>query len=192
MAAPLTDEQKARIHAWTIKIHNRPPSSILTDEQKARIHAWAAEGADLNQIQDRLKTELGITLLFMDVRFLIADLGITLAPRQPEAEEEEKPEPEPEEQEPGEIDETEAEWQSPDGSEPPPAGGVKLTVDQLTLPGAMVSGKVTFSDGVTAQWYLDQMGSLGLAGVDRAYQPPAGDIPLFQRQLQKELRRAGY
>ena len=164
----------------------------LTDEQKARINAWAAEGADLNQIQDRLKTELGITLTFMDVRFLIADLGISLSPRQPEAEEdEEKPEAEPEERQPADIDETDGPWQSPDGSEPP-AAGVRLTIDQIALPGTMVSGKVTFSDGVTAQWYLDQMGSLGLSGVDRTYQPPAGDIPVFQRELQRELRRSGF
>ena len=31
-----------------------------------------------------------------------------------------------------------------------------MSVDQITKPGAIVSGKVTFSDGQIADWYLDQ------------------------------------
>ena len=68
------------------------------------------------------------------------------------------------------------------------AAQVRVTVDVVTVPGTMVSGKVTFTDGVTAGWYLDQMGQLGLSGVDRTYQPPEADVAAFQRELQRALR----
>ncbi|HVV71326.1 MAG TPA: hypothetical protein VHI52_07485, partial [Verrucomicrobiae bacterium] len=65
-------------------------------------------------------------------------------------------------------------------------------VDQLAVPGAMVSGKATFSDGTTASWYLDQMGRLGLKASTPGYQPPAADIPVFQQELDLALQRAGF
>ena len=42
------------------------PSRKLTEDEKARVAAWAAEGADLNTIQDRLKMwpELSSTVLY--------------------------------------------------------------------------------------------------------------------------------
>ncbi len=75
----------------------------------------------------QLKEEFGHTLTYMDTRFLILDLGIELIeePKPAEKKEEEKPAPEP-------------------------TGTVVVTMDTLTLPGALVSGKVTFSDGETA------------------------------------------
>jgi hypothetical protein len=164
------------------------PIPKLTDEQKERVAAWAAEGADLNSIQDRLKTELGLTLTFMDTRFLVSDLGLTLAPKRGE--------------EPDADAETTAD-SAPDPNIAPeetiddvlPAaggGGVRVTVDGLTLPGSMASGQVTFSDGTRASWSLDQFGRLGLTGVDRGYQPPESDVIAFQRELQKALRAGGY
>lgn len=167
------------------------PSAKLTDEQIAAIHSWAAEGADLNVIQDRLKTELGITLTFMDTRFLVADLGVQLKPAA--SEEPEKPAGE----EKAAADEFDDPFPAEDAplEEPFGAGGgaaVKVTVDEIVIPGALASGKVTFSDGVTASWYFDQMGRLGLSGVDRTYQPSETDFASFQRQLQQALRKLGY
>jgi hypothetical protein len=72
------------------------------------------------------------------------------------------------------------------------AGNVTLTIDQLAIPGTMVSGKATFSDGKTAGWYLDQFGRLGLRAPEPGYQPPAADIPVFQRELQRLLQKQGY
>ena len=70
-------------------------------------------------------------------------------------------------------------------------GGVSVSVDQLTRPGSMVSGKVTFSDGNTAEWYLDQMGRLGLAPQKAGYRPPPADVQQFQAALEAELSRLG-
>jgi hypothetical protein len=167
----------------------------LTSEQKETVAAWVAAGATLNEIQDRLKTELGVVLTFMDTRFLLSDLGLT--PKAPADEVEEAPVL------PVDAGMAEAELgaSADDGfpeeadpaaaSEVPPAGGparVVVTVDTVTLPGTMVSGKVTFSDGVKGGWYLDQMGQLGLTGMDRGYQPPEADVMAFQRELQRALR----
>jgi hypothetical protein len=55
----------------------------------------------------------------------------------------------------------------------------------------LVSGKVTFTDGQSAEWYLDQTGRLGLAPMAPGYRPPQADIAEFQRQLQEELARMG-
>ena len=46
----------------------------------------------------------------------------------------------------------------------------------LTLAGAVISGKVTFSDGEKADWYLDQTGRLGLGPQKQGYRPPASDV----------------
>jgi hypothetical protein len=65
-------------------------------------------------------------------------------------------------------------------------------VDQLARPGAMVSGKVTFSDGKSAEWYLDQSGQLGLIAQQTGYRPAAADLQQFQIALDAELSRMGY
>ena len=51
-----------------------------------------------------------------------------------------------------------------DGEMPEPSGGgdVSISVSPVTKPGMMASGSVTFSDGVTCDWYLDQFGRPGL------------------------------
>jgi len=165
----------------------------LTREQQQAVAAWVAAGATMNEIQDRLKSEFGIVLTFMDTRFLLADLGLTLRPPPEEGEPADKPaealaepvEAEGEAEEAGEnpVPAEEAE-ELPDGS----PRTVQVTVDAVTLPGTMVSGKVTFSDGVRGGWYLDPMGQLGLTGVPRTYQPPEADVVAFQRELQRALR----
>ena len=50
----------------------------LTPAQTAQVASWVAAGATLAQVQTRLSAELGITMTFMDVRFLVDDLDLTL------------------------------------------------------------------------------------------------------------------
>ncbi len=71
------------------------------------------------------------------------------------------------------------------------AGSVQLVADHITIPGAIISGKVSFSDGQMASWHMDQTGRLSLTGAPKDYQPPAADIPLFQQQLDMLMQRAG-
>ena len=74
----------------------------------------------------------------------------------------------------------------------PGVGKVNVTVDQVTRPGALVSGKVTFSDGNSAAWSLDQYGRLGLAPKQQGYKPSAADLQAFQAKLQTELANMGF
>ena len=67
-----------------------------------------------------------------------------------------------------------------------------MSVDQITKPGAIVSGKVTFSDGQTADWYLDQTGRLGVVPKQQGYKPSAADVQDFQLALQQEVAKLGY
>ncbi len=143
----------------------------LTPEQEAAVRTWVADKATLNDLQNRLRDELGLRLTFMEVRFLVLDLNLELYTPPPEVEE-----PEPEE---------------PELVDGPPMDGVYLSVDEIMLPGTMASGKVTFSDGVTASWYVDQSGRLAVQAPEVGYQPPTADVPSFQSQLQGVLRQLG-
>jgi len=69
---------------------------------------------------------------------------------------------------------------------------VSVSVDQITRPGAIVSGKVTFSDGQIADWYLDQTGRLGVVAKQTGYKPSAADVQDFQLALQQEVAKLGY
>jgi hypothetical protein len=44
---------------------------------------------------------------------------------------------------------------------------------------------VTFSDGETAEWMLDQTGRLGLNPTKPGYRPSEADVMSFQRELQR-------
>jgi hypothetical protein len=61
--------------------HFRPMAS-LTPAQSAQVSSWVAAGETLSQIQARLSSELGITMTFMDVRFLVDDLNLTLVEKE--------------------------------------------------------------------------------------------------------------
>jgi hypothetical protein len=155
----------------------------LDDAQRQKVAAWIAEGAKLSEIQTRLLSELGLKLTYMEVRFLVDDLKLT--PKDPE---------------PPKVAAPVAEAAKPaeTKSAPPPAGpagaagGVSVTVDQLARPGAIVSGKVTFSDGQQAEWYLDQTGRLGVVPKQQGYKPTAADVQQFQAALQTEIARMGF
>lgn len=151
----------------------------LTDEQKTKVTAWIAEGLKLSDVQQRLADEFDIRLTYMEARFLVDDLKVTPAETAP-------PAPAPTAQ---------AATASPlvaTDATPAAIGGVSVKVDDITRPGAVVSGSVTFSDGGSAQWHLDQMGRLGMVTATEGYRPPPDDVPKFQAALDAELQKLGF
>jgi|CXWL01.1.fsa_nt_gi hypothetical protein len=76
----------------------------------------------------------------------------------------------------------------------PPAGAssLSLDLDRLVRPGFMASGTVTFSDGASGKWAIDQMGRLMLETAQKGYKPSPADVQAFQRELQMQLQRQGY
>lgn len=75
-----------------------------------------------------------------------------------------------------------------------PAGLGRVTVemDRVVRPGSVVSGTVSFSDGVSGKWALDQYGRLMLDTGTPGYKPSAPDVQAFQRELQLQLQRHGF
>jgi hypothetical protein len=146
----------------------------LDETQKKKVAAWIEEGLKLAEIQKRLETEFGLRVTYLDVRLLVDDLKLKpkdpVPPPKPPA----PPEPNP-------------------GLAPAavPAGKISVSVDQLTRPGALVSGKVTFSDGKSAEWILDQSGRLGVVPAEKGYKPSPPDLQEFQIALQAELQKLG-
>jgi hypothetical protein len=116
----------------------------------------------------------------MEVRLLVDDLKLTPKDPEPPKAPEPSTQPKPLEPKPAEP------------SSPPIGGKVSVGVDQIARPGAVVSGKVTFSDGQKADWYLDQMGRLGVVPAQQGYKPSAADVQQFQTALQEELQRSGF
>ncbi|MGV3658980.1 MAG: hypothetical protein ACO1TE_02315 [Prosthecobacter sp.] len=170
----------------------------LNPQQRQLVEQWAAEGASLNQIQDRLRTEWSVTLTYMETRLLIMELGVKIQDKPREKEAAPAPAPAPPQQpaaaDVGDDAGGDADVLPPEGEAEPPAGGgeLKVTVDEIPPPGALVSGKATFSDGNTIQWFMDQMGRFGMRGPTPGYQPPPQDIPLFQRELDTLLSMRGF
>ena len=159
----------------------------LTDEQKQKVTAWIGDGMKLSDIQNRLAEEFDVRLTYMDVRLLVDDLKVM--PKDPP----EPPKPEVVPEEPAAPAPAEASPLAPSDETAAPAGAkVSLSVDTLARPGTIVSGKVTFSDGKSAAWYLDQMGRLGVSPEEQGYRPPAGDVEDFQTQLDRELQKLGF
>ena len=163
----------------------------ITDEQKNKITEWVRQGEDLSHIQSLLKDELNINITYVETRFLLADLGLepgdeTEEEQEVTAEVEESSSPAEEPSSPvDEVDKPADDIPPPVDQEVDGGGNVTVTVDGLMKPGAVISGKVTFSDGEAASWLIDQMGQLRLDPETENYRPSAEDIQKFQMELQK-------
>ena len=162
----------------------------LNETQKNAVKAWVADGAGISEVQNRLIKEFGLRPTYIDVRLLILDSGITVQEKKPSPADLKKADLAP----PGEAEESAEKPDAPPFPGEPAAGigSVKVEVDRLMKPGALVSGTVVFSDGIKAQWSLDQTGRLGLGGVKPGYRPSPSDVQEFQVALQKELAKQGY
>lgn len=163
----------------------------LTNEQKATVSRWVEEGSGLNEVQRRIQEEFGVSMTYMDVRFLVLDIGAEVKDKEPAKVEE----PELKQAEQSEGDDSSAESPSALGgelveeeTEIPSATKVTISLDKVVRAGALASGEVVFSDGVTGGWLLDRMGRLSLTKVSQPdYQPSEADLEAFQVELQKVL-----
>lgn len=173
----------------------------LTDTQKEAVAVWFAAGSSLDEIQKRIKSEFGLHLTYLDVRLLVAELP------QPSGEEAEGGEAETAGKKPLENDQEFTDGtgeplgtddvsgvppdEAQDSTEAQTVSAPTVAIDALMLPGTIASGDVTFSDGKTGKWYLDQMGRLGLGNLPEGYRPSPTDAALFQQQLMGLLQARG-
>lgn len=142
----------------------------LNQEQKEAVASWVAEGLSLSDIQKRLESDFEIRLTYIDVRFLVDDLDLEVAATGPKFDEPKKAEAAP---------------------AAPADGKVSVALDQVSRPDALVSGRVTFSDGMTAAWSLDQMGRLSLDPSQPDYRPSPEDLQAFQVELSEAVKKSG-
>ena len=193
----------------------------LTPEQKKDVASWVAAGDNLSTVQKKLSEQFQVSMTYRDVRFLVDDLNLELkdaAPKVDASDVTKTPPPKqpaaaaaPEKkgffdkakeklglakEEPGAGDDSADEVMEDDLDELPagPAGNVKVDVDKVTLlPGALASGSVTFSDGVTAKWVVDQYGRPGFTEVSKpGYRPSPADGQAFMQELSMQLQKRGF
>lgn len=174
----------------------------LTPEQQQAVSRWVTAGDNLSAVQKRLLEEFKVSMTYRDVRFLVDDLNLALkdaAPKIDASDVTKAPTAKPAApgQAPGAAaaagPEDEALEDLPEDL-PPGAARVTVNVDKVTLmPGAIASGSVTFSDGVSAQWIVDNQGRPGFTKVSQpGYRPTPADGQAFVQELSAALQKRGY
>lgn len=197
-------------------------SMSLTPEQKKSVAAWVAAGDNLSAVQKKLQEEFKLSLTYRDVRFLVDDLDLELkdaAPKVDTNDVSKTPPPAPtatpagkkgpgarpgpaegpaDEEQIAETDDAddagEAGGEADFEALPEGESTIAVAVDSVTLiPGALASGTVTFSDGVTGKWVVDQYGRPGFTEVSQpGYRPKPADAQAFMQQLSQALQQRGF
>jgi hypothetical protein len=173
----------------------------LTQEQKQSIKKWIEGGDGLSDVQKKLREQFDLSLTYLDVRFLVIELGLSVKDRV--SRQAPKPLPDKKTPSPQKVPEEEEDAWGEDETEAgaadlPPAAkgiggaGVSVDLDRITKPGSVMSGTVKFSDGVSASWFLDQYGRLGLQASKPGYKPTTTDLREFQVALQAKLGARGF
>jgi len=181
----------------------------LTPAQKTTVATWIADGANLSAVQKKLRDEFKVSMTYMDVRFLVDDLNLTLKDPAPKADASDvtkaplAPAPAAAQHLPGEatdssLDDAEAP-EAPLGDDATPAApagpsSVTVVIDAVTLiPGAIAGGTVTFSDGVTGKWIIDQQYRPGFTEISQpGYRPSPADAQAFMQELGRAMQARGF
>src|SRR5260370_39749485 len=112
----------------------------LDEGQRKKVAEWIGQGLKLSEIQNRIGSELGLTMTYMDVRLLVDDLKLTPKDIEP---------PKPSNSAiaaPASPTATPAGGGGPSGKAGPrtqQAGGVSGQRGPMAPPGAVVHGAVT-------------------------------------------------
>jgi len=157
------------------------------------------QGMSLSDVQKALDSDFGLKMTYLELRMLALQLQVDW-----HKQDKKKPEPAaspqdasaagdissaPEDAADGadEFAEEEAEMPAAD-RQGPDLSRTKVTVSKLVRPGTSLSGEVEFDSGAKGEWYVDQMGRLGLELAEGSSQPNQNDIMLFQLALRKQLQ----
>ncbi len=152
------------------------------------------QGLSLSEIQKLVNDQFKVKMTYMDIRILASELDTidwkALDPRaQAEAAKKAKEE--------SEAKAAEAAAPGPVGAEEVPGtaaapagqGSTVVELSKIARPGMMLSGTVKFASGSTADWYVDQMGRLGLENL-KGEKPTPEDVEAFQIELENVARKA--
>ncbi len=182
----------------------------LTPEQKKSVSLWVAAGDNLSAVQKKITEQFKVSMTYRDVRFLVDDLNLELKDPAPKVDASDVSKtPPPVAKAPGASAQragaADAADESPTDAEaeladegvddlPPGASSVSVEVDKVTLiPGALAAGTVTFSDGVTGKWVIDQQYRPGFTEISQpGYRPTPADSQAFMQQLSAQLQKRGF
>ena len=161
----------------------------LEPAQLEAVKSWLAEGASLSDVQKRLKEELGVSMLYLDLRMLVLDIGASVR-------EKEAPKPaDPPAGRPAEkIDEADEvdDDETDDGGNSADLPRITVSLDRIMKPGALVSGEAEFPGNQKIHWVLDQMGRLAIDKAPPNFKPSQDEASAFQLSLRETLMKNGY
>jgi hypothetical protein len=169
----------------------------LSIEQKQLVTTWVVAGDNLSTIQKKIIEHFKVSMTYMDVRFLVDDLNLIIkdAPQKKSTDLSQPSEATQTEQQESQIEELPEENMDEAADAFPVAeGSVRVEVDKVTLiPSAIASGSVTFSDGVTGKWIIDEQGRPGFTEISKPdYRPNPEDAQAFMRELSAAIQSRGY
>ena len=180
--------------------------AVTEQERNAFIQKCIAEGMSLSKVQDALNSELGIHMTYMELRMLTSELAVNWTAQdkkteaaKPHSKPQDAPKP-PQDSQPDEAAGDDMDDGLPPEEEAPAdnaddglgGGTTKVEISKLVRPGTAISGTVTFASGAHGEWYVDQMGRLGLSLDDGSSKPTQDDVRKFQMELQKQLQGGAY
>ena len=140
------------------------------DKVKKIVAGYLAEDIPLSDIQKLLLEDHEINMTFMELRLLSADLEVNWAKFDPTPAADDEDEEDGEESAEEEIEE-----------------GVQIEVSRVVRPGAMVSGSFECPSGAAGEWFIDQMGQLGVKLKDEEVTPTEDESMEFQYKLRELL-----
>lgn len=175
----------------------------MTNEERNRvIMEKLNEGMSLSDVQKFLERECGLRMTYFDLRMLAADLQVDWEKQdRPKADTSidvskapvqrpQPPPPQPQPQEGADDDDVQPEDGGEEQATPAPApadGHSAIVLDETPIPGAAVSGTVTFPSGASGRWVLTRDGRFGLEPDEGSAQPTEDDYAVFQQDLQRKL-----
>ncbi|MFT5129882.1 MAG: hypothetical protein ACI8W8_003511 [Rhodothermales bacterium] len=162
--------------------------------RNALIAKLMAEGQTLSDVQRFLKDEHDVVLTYMELKMLALDLEVDWTKFDKAKPEEPAEEQADEDGESGDTAESTGDTPEGEASDGEPAaeeveapGFTTVNVSKIVRPGAAISGDVTFKSGARAEWFLDQMGRLGL-NPKTDLQPDEDDMRDFEAELRRALQ----
>ncbi len=167
---------------------------ILENEIKHFMAEKLADGITLSEIQSLVNAEFKQNMTYMDIRIMASELEVDWKKFDPEKKVEAPAEAgaaPAENVAPAEADSAEDAAPAENTAaapEMPDLSDTVIEVSKIARPGMMFSGSVTFANGATAEWFLDNMGRLGLDDL-QGENPSEEDVRKFQIALQLELRK---
>ncbi len=158
----------------------------LENQIKMFVAQELAQGISLSDIQNHINAEFKQNMTYMDVRILASTLDVDWQALDPNA----KKAATPAEEKIEDVPESDNAVPEEDAAavDSGAVGDTVVEVSKIARPGMMLSGSVKFASGSTAEWYVDNMGRLGLENLV-GEKPGQEDIEKFQIELDKAVRK---